>query len=238
VVNALLLAVMAGLPSGFGTTDLDGLAASVDDAQVLAPALDQRLVDLVAQGGFALAEDSLALLAPLAERVGLPGHRAALEDEAFRILEPGAHAALVDALPARARDTADLAHLGALLATLVPDAQVDARVKSLWSLQRKMRRKGIEAADVYDRLALRLVLPDEAACYGALEQLVDRYPTVPGELDDYIAHPKASGYQALHLAVRVPVDGRLVTAEVQIKTAAMHAAAEHGPAAHWRYKAV
>lgn len=238
MLNWLMLALVSGTPTGFGSTDLDLLADGLSmDAHLLLPALDQRLQDLVTRGGFELAADSMELLAPLAERIGLSAQRAALEDEAFRILEPDAHDTLVAQLPPLEADRADLARVHEDLESLVPNARIESRVKSLWSLQKKMRRKGQSVDAIYDRLALRVVLDDTNACYELLGQLLQRYDTVPDELDDYIASPKASGYQALHVAVDAPVDGRLVTVEVQIKTLAMHEAAEHGPAAHWRYKA-
>lgn len=238
MLNWLMLALVSGTPTGFGSTDLDRLADGLSmDAHLLLPALDQRLEDLVTRGGFELAADSMELLAPLVERIGLSSKRAALEDEAFRILEPEAHASLVEALPPVERDLADLERIHRTLVDLAPTAAVDSRLKSLWSLQKKIRRKGVAVDEVFDRLALRVVVPEAEDCYSLLGQLLQRYDAVPGELDDYISVPKPSGYQALHVALAVPVEGRSVVVEVQLKTHAMHESAEHGPAAHWRYKA-
>jgi GTP pyrophosphokinase len=113
-------------------------------------------------------------------------------------------------------------------------AEVDGRVKSLWSLRKKMRRKGVQAGDVVDRLALRARVDTVPDCYALQSSLLAEYPAVAGELDDYIATPKPNGYRSLHLALVFPDAPEPV--EVQIRTHDMHAAAEAGDAAHWRYK--
>lgn len=237
MVGWLMLSLTAGLPTGFGIGDLDRLVADVaGEAHLLVPALQRRVQDVTQGRRPALARDNLDLVAPLAERVGLASERAALEDASFRSLEPVAFAALSERLPDRAQDEEDLATLQDRLEGLFPEAQVAGRVKSLWSTQKKMRRKGIDVHEVHDRLAFRVLLPDEAACYDALERLVGEHEVLDGELDDYIAQPKGSGYRALHVALEFPMGERRVTAEVQLKTPAMHHEAEFGAAAHWRYK--
>jgi len=128
--------------------------------------------------------------------------------------------------------------------------RMQGRVKSLYSIRRKMQRKGVGVEGIFDALALRVVLsppargdsgadPAEeegvavAACYRVLEAVQSLWQSVPGEIDDYIANPKASGYQSLHTAVVGP-GGRPF--EVQIRTQSMHTFAELGAAAHWLYK--
>jgi GTP pyrophosphokinase len=110
---------------------------------------------------------------------------------------------------------------------------ISARVKSPESLADKARRKGMRPDEVLDRVGLRVQVDTVEDCYAVFDQLHSRYLPVPGSQDDYIAHPKANGYQSLHTAVRTPVG----VAEFQIRTPEMHAHAEHGGAAHASYKA-
>lgn len=112
-------------------------------------------------------------------------------------------------------------------------ADVQARVKTPKSVHQKMRRKGVGVEQIYDRLALRVIVEDEATCYEVRRLVESQHAVLLGERDDYIAAPKANGYQSLHTVVR-GVDG--TTAEVQIRTRAMHAHAEHGGASHAEYK--
>ena len=113
------------------------------------------------------------------------------------------------------------------------DAIITARVKSAHSTLQKMQRKNLAVDDVLDRLGLRLRVASVDECYTFLDRLHERYEPVAGSFDDYIASPKANGYQSLHTAVVVP--GLGVT-EFQLRTHAMHREAESGAAAHWRYK--
>jgi len=123
-----------------------------------------------------------------------------------------------------------------LVTALDLDAIVQTRVKSRDSLLAKAARKGLEEHEVLDRLGARVLLPEVADCYALRDALHDRFAVVPGSLDDYIAAPKANGYRSLHSALVVGGGGEVV--EVQLRTLAMHAHAEHGPAAHHAYKAV
>ncbi|MBN8510133.1 MAG: bifunctional (p)ppGpp synthetase/guanosine-3',5'-bis(diphosphate) 3'-pyrophosphohydrolase, partial [Burkholderiales bacterium] len=123
--------------------------------------------------------------------------------------------------------------LAAQLAAAGLKAEVQGRPKHLYSTWRKMQGKRLDVDRIYDLRALRVVVDDVAACYAALALVHERYVPVPGEFDDYIARPKANGYQSLHTVVR-GADG--VALEVQIRTRQMHERAEHGVAAHWAYK--
>ncbi len=159
-----------------------------------------------------------------------------VQDVGFRVIAPNAHAQLAGALPARAddRQTLNRARRSAerILTSLGIDGSISGRVKSLLSTHRKMERKGVGLDDIADRIALRIIVSDVDECYAVYEALHHRWMGVSGEQDDYIAQPKGNGYQSLHTAVWV--DGRKV--EFQVRTAAMHEAAESGAAAHWRYK--
>jgi GTP pyrophosphokinase len=112
-------------------------------------------------------------------------------------------------------------------------AQVQGRPKHLYSIWKKMQGKGLAFDHVFDLRALRVIVDDVAACYAALSAVHTRYHALAEEYDDYIARPKANGYQSLHTVVRAD-DGRPV--EVQIRSRTMHEHAEHGVAAHWAYK--
>jgi GTP pyrophosphokinase len=185
-----------------------------------------------------LADESQAVFAPLANRLGIWQIKWELEDLAFRFREPEAYKALAKALhetrvereqrieAARAALQADLYSLGLA-------AEVQGRPKHLYSIHKKMQGKALALDRVFDLRALRVIVASVADCYAALARLHEIYTPVPGEFDDYIAKPKANGYQSLHTVVLGP-DGRAM--EVQIRTREMHEHAEHGVAAHWAYK--
>jgi len=186
----------------------------------------------------ALALESQQVFAPLANRLGIWQVKWELEDLAFRFLQPERYKALARALDekrverehgveaAREQLEADLAAQGIR-------AEVQGRPKHLYSIDRKMQGKGLSLERVFDLRALRVIVPEVSDCYAVLSWLHERYTPVDGEFDDYIARPKANGYQSLHTVVR-GADGRAM--EVQIRTRAMHEHAEHGVAAHWAYK--
>ena len=113
------------------------------------------------------------------------------------------------------------------------DAEVSGRPKHIYSIWRKMQRKEVPFGELYDMRAVRVLVDDVAACYAALGVVHALWAPIPSEFDDYIARPKANDYRSLHTAVVGP-DGK--TLEVQIRTHDMHAQAELGVAAHWRYK--
>jgi GTP pyrophosphokinase len=185
-----------------------------------------------------LADESQAVFAPLANRLGIWQIKWELEDLAFRFREPETYKALAKALhetrvereqrveAARAALQADLYSLGLA-------AEVQGRPKHLYSIHKKMQGKDLALDRVFDLRALRVIVASIADCYAALARLHEIYTPVPGEFDDYIAKPKANGYQSLHTVVLGP-DGRAM--EVQIRTREMHEHAEHGVAAHWAYK--
>ena len=124
--------------------------------------------------------------------------------------------------------------------TLVTDAGIErgfhdiyGRAKSLFSVHRKMLKKGVDLGDVHDLRAVRVIVDNEDDCYAALEAIHAKFTPVAGKTKDYVRDAKVNGYQSLHTVVTA-ADGGFV--EVQIRTAEMHAAAESGMAAHWRYK--
>lgn len=119
-----------------------------------------------------------------------------------------------------------------LLATGV-NADISGRAKHIYSIWRKMQRKGLEFSQIYDVRAVRVLVPEVRDCYTALGIVHTLWQHIPKEFDDYIANPKENGYRSLHTAVIGP-EGKVL--EVQIRTHAMHEEAELGVCAHWRYK--
>ena len=186
----------------------------------------------------ALAEESLQVFAPLANRLGIWQVKWEIEDLAFRFTRPDEYkriARLLDekrvereqVVEAARRRLADALHAGGLR------AEVQGRPKHLYSIWKKMQGKGLAFADVLDVRALRVVVDDVPACYAALGRVQELWRTLPEAFDDYIARPKPNGYQSLH-SVALDEAGRPI--EIQIRTAAMHEHAESGVAAHWAYK--
>ena len=188
-----------------------------------------------------IARETMEIFAPLATRLGIWQIKWELEDLAFRYLDPERYqeiAARLDATRlARERYIEDVA---AGLRTQLDDARIGAevtgRAKHIYSIHQKARRYGREAKSfdqIYDLLALRILVKDVSACYAALGVVHATWRPLPGQFDDYIASPKASMYQSLHTTVIGPGARPL---EVQIRTYEMHRVAEYGVAAHWRYK--
>ncbi len=186
----------------------------------------------------AAAAQAFALYAPLANRLGLGRIKWELEDLALRYTEPAAYADIARRLEERRADReAYIARvvqtLGAALQEAGIPAQISGRPKHIYSIWRKMQRKNKRFEELFDVRAVRVLVDTVDQCYAALSVVHARWPFIPGEYDDYIAAPKANRYQSLHTAVIGP-EGK--TLEVQIRTHEMHAHAELGVAAHWRYK--
>jgi GTP pyrophosphokinase len=185
-----------------------------------------------------LARESMEVFASLANRLGIWQLKWELEDLAFRLLQPQDYHAVARLLDER-RSARELAlafarhQLEGVLRQAGVDAQVEGRAKHLYSIWKKMRGKNLAIDHVFDLRALRVIVQDVPACYAALSAVHARYRPRAEEFDDYIARPKANGYQSLHTVVEGD-DGKPV--EVQIRTQAMHERAEHGAAAHWAYK--
>ena len=186
----------------------------------------------------ALASESLQVFAPLANRLGIWQIKWEMEDLSFRFLEPATYkdiARLLDEKRVeRERYMVELRQrLQQALASQGIKASVEGRPKHIYSIVRKMRGKSLAFDRVFDIRALRVVVPSVADCYQVLSWVHEHFAPIAEEFDDYIAKPKANGYQSLHTVVR-DVDGGPI--EVQIRTQAMHEHAEHGVAAHWAYK--
>ena len=185
-----------------------------------------------------LARESQQVFAPLANRLGIWQIKWEIEDLSFRFLEPEEYRRVAKLLDERrvereAGIAAFRTQLVDMLAAAGIRADVQGRPKHIYSIWKKMRGKELAFDHVFDIRAVRVIVDDVAACYAVLGRVNERYRAVDGEFDDYIARPKANGYQSLHTVVKDDA-GRAF--EVQIRTREMHEHAEHGVAAHWAYK--
>ncbi len=186
----------------------------------------------------AIAHETLEVLAPLANRLGLGQLKWELEDLAFRFLEPDLYKSIARQLEERRVERESFVRgaaerLRAELAAQGLAAEVSGRPKHIHSIYNKMRSKGLGFSEVQDLRAFRVLVDDVKDCYAVLGIVHQIWPPVPREFDDYISRPKANGYQSLHTVVTAE-DGRPL--EVQIRTRDMHRHAEFGVASHWRYK--
>jgi GTP pyrophosphokinase len=185
-----------------------------------------------------MARESLQVFAPLANRLGIWQIKWEMEDLSFRFLEPKTYketARLLDEKRTLREDYVEQLReqLQTDLAKQGIKAEVQGRPKHIYSIVKKMRGKGLDFNQVLDIRALRVIVAEVDDCYGALSWVHAQFSPIPDEFDDYIAKPKANGYQSLHTVVR---DATGQAIEVQIRTQSMHDKAEHGVAAHWVYK--
>lgn len=218
--------------------------AMATDLRVVVIKLCDRLHNMRTLGPLApekrtrIAKQTMEIYAPLAHRLGIWQIKWELEDLAFKELEPDQFKELSEQLTAR-RQVRDryidqaMRTLGEELEKAGVRAEISGRAKHLWSIAQKMRRKTVTINEVYDLLAIRVVVDDVPACYAALGVVHSLWTPIPGQFDDYIAVPKPNLYQSLHTAVMGP-DGQPL--EIQVRTQEMHQLAEYGIAAHWRYK--
>ncbi len=186
----------------------------------------------------ALARESLQVFAPLANRLGIWQIKWELEDLSFRFLQPDTYRSIAKSLDEkRVERERHIEQVRQQLMQALHDAgleaQVQGRPKHLYSIYKKMQGKNLPIDRVFDIRALRVLVADVPACYAALSRVHELWQALPDEFSDYIARPKANGYQSLHTVVR---DDQGRSIEIQIRTQAMHDHAESGVAAHWAYK--
>ncbi len=216
----------------------------VSDVRVVLIKLADRLHNMRTMGYMPpdkqrrISRETLDIYAPLASVLGMYQLKLELEELSFRFLEPEAYQEMSDKFSAH-RDASE-AYIAAVMATLKDElikhgieSITKGRPKHLYSIWRKMNRKGVTFEQVYDRLGVRVIVTTEADCYSALGIVHSLWRPVPGEFDDYIASPKDNGYRSLHTAVYGPGGHPF---EVQIRTMEMDRISEVGIAAHWRYK--
>lgn len=201
----------------------------------------QRLRNLGREAGEVrhfIAQETLDIYAPIANRLGVHHLKWELEDLAFRFQEPEIYQniakLLVDSRVQREQCIQGFAsQLQEALSIEGFAAEVNGRPKHIYSIWRKMERKNLEIEELHDLLAVRVIVDSLPACYGVLGLVHSLWRYIPKEFDDYIANPKANGYQSLHTVI-VDAGGNRI--EVQIRTREMHDFAELGVAAHWSYK--
>ncbi|HQV56380.1 MAG TPA: bifunctional (p)ppGpp synthetase/guanosine-3',5'-bis(diphosphate) 3'-pyrophosphohydrolase [Ilumatobacteraceae bacterium] len=185
-----------------------------------------------------IAHETLDIYAPLAHRLGMQEMKQQLEDLAFAALYPKRYAELDHLVATRSpqRDVylaKAIAEIRGHLREANIQGEVTGRGKHLWSIYEKMVQKGRDFDEIFDLVALRIIVGSVKDCYAALGSVHGQYKPVLGRFKDYIAMPKFNLYQSLHTTVIGPA-GKVV--EVQIRTADMHQRAEWGVAAHWAYK--
>jgi GTP pyrophosphokinase len=221
------------------------LVAMSEDIRVLLVKLADRLHNMQTLHFIAapekrrrIARETMDIYAPLAERIGMHGFKDQLEDLAFAELNKDGRdsvLARLDFLRGQGQDLSEriIGELRQRLAEEGVTAAVSGRMKTPYSVWRKMQRKNITFEQLSDIMAFRVVVGSLGDCYHALGLLHSRYPVVPGRFKDYISTPKPNGYRSLHTTIIGPERHRI---EVQIRTHEMHEVAEYGVAAHWKYK--
>ena len=221
------------------------LLAMVDDIRVILVKLADRLHNmrtlhhLPDERRIKIAQETLDIYAPIANRLGMSKVKNELEELSFKYLEPKAYEALrakVEAKRKAAEAVIDelTKTISAKLQTAqIPVIKLDGRIKRLYSIHLKLKRQKIDLERVYDFVALRVITQSVRDCYAALGIIHQTWAPVPGRIKDFIAMPRPNGYQSLHTSV---ISDHGFPLEVQIRTEEMHRRAEEGIAAHWKYK--
>jgi GTP pyrophosphokinase len=220
------------------------ILASAKDVRVILVKLADRLHNMMTLDAMSpearrrIAQETLEIYAPLANRLGMARVKGELEDLAFYHLYPLQFASLkvkLDEKVKLGRGTMEKLRekLQASLAEAEIEAEISYRVKRFHSIYQKLRRQEIEISELYDYLAFRIITTNVRDTYGSLGVVHQNWRPIPGRFKDYIAMPKPNLYQSLHTTVLGPAGQPF---EVQIRTREMDLIAEEGIAAHWRYK--
>lgn len=220
------------------------ILAMTKDIRVIIVKLSDRLHNMRTLGSMRLekrrriAQETLEIYAPIANRIGLNNAFRELQDLAFQNLYPNRYNTLQKAMNAFRRNRRDVVGkvLNAFSQQLVSaniEAQIKGREKNLYSIYQKMRSKNLRFDEVMDIYGFRVIVDNVLACYTTLGALHSLYQPKPGKIKDYIAIPKSNGYQSLHTTLTGPYG---LPIEVQIRTRDMDAVAEGGVASHWAYK--
>ncbi|AQA18479.1 GTP diphosphokinase [Halioglobus japonicus] len=219
------------------------LIALVDDVRVALIKLAERTCAIRAvkndeERRELVAREVFDVYAPLAHRLGIGHLKWELEDLSFRYIYTDAYRKIARLLDGKRLERDQfIVEVKELLSRVLGGAglefEIEGRAKHIYSIWRKMQRKGIGFSQVYDIRAVRILVPEVKDCYATLGLVHGLWRNIPNEFDDYIANPKENGYRSLHTAVIGP-EGKIL--EVQIRTHQMHEEAELGVCAHWRYK--
>ncbi len=221
------------------------LLAMAQDVRVILIKLADRLHNMRTLDAMApthrerIARETLDIYAPIANRLGLNALYLELQELSFKHLHPARYRVLAKAIKAARGNRREV--MNRILESIrdgMKDADIAATVtgreKTIYSVYKKMREKRYTFSQVFDIYGVRVLVKDATACYAALGVLHNLYKPIPGKFKDYIAIPKANGYQSLHTTLFGPFGTPL---EAQIRTQDMHRIAESGVAAHWLYKA-
>ncbi|MCU7938634.1 MAG: HD domain-containing protein [gamma proteobacterium symbiont of Bathyaustriella thionipta] len=220
------------------------LLATVDDVRAVLIKLAfriQRLRTLNNESKMiqqCITQETMDIYAPLANRLGVSNLKWEMEDLAFRYIDTQSYKDLAKSMADKRSDREIyieqfVHHLENILAQDSITAQMYGRPKHLYSIWKKMQKKNIQWHELADLLAVRIIATDLPQCYLILGIIHNQWQHLPHEFDDYIANPKDNAYQSIHTAIIGP-DNQVI--EIQIRTQEMHDFAEHGVAAHWRYK--
>ena len=184
------------------------------------------------------AKETIEVYAPLANRLGINSIKGELEDLCLRYLDPESYYDLVDRVSMRRQERMEaIDHIIDKLRKALDDANIKAditgRPKHFYSIYKKMKKKGLSFEQIYDLIAVRVLVNTKEDCYAVLGIVHSLWKPMPGRFKDYIARPKANGYQSLHSTL---LGDQGMPFEVQIRTHEMHRVAEYGVAAHYKYK--
>ncbi len=184
-----------------------------------------------------IAQETIEIYAPLANRLGISSIKWELEDLCLRYLEPEFYYELVESVKQKRRERqsfidTSVAQIREKLEEAGIKAEITGRAKHFYSIYRKMKRGHKDISEIYDLSAVRVLVDSVKDCYGVLGVIHAMWKPMPGRFKDYIAMPKSNGYQSLHTTVMT----RGYPLEIQIRTFAMHQISEYGVAAHWKYK--
>lgn len=185
-----------------------------------------------------IARETMDIYAPIANRLGISWIKSELEDLSFRYQDPQVYYDLASKVTKKKKERETFVQevrdiIAAKLGEHEIKGDVSGRSKHLYSIYRKMENRNVDIDQIYDLIAIRILVDDIRECYEVLGIIHSTWKPVPGRFKDYIAMPKGNMYQSLHTTVIGPFGERM---EVQIRTSEMHRVAEAGIAAHWKYK--
>lgn len=220
------------------------IIAMAQDIRVIMIKLADRLHNMRTLNALApgkrvtVAQETMDIYAPIANRLGIGWIKTELEEIAFSFLMPEAYKELQEKLATRKEEREKYIHemkdsIEKKLAEYDLKAEITGRPKHLYSIYKKMVSQGTSFEHIYDILAFRIIIDNIKDCYEVLGIIHSTWKPIPGRFKDYIAIPKANMYQSLHTSVIGPSRERM---EIQIRTREMHKIAEEGIAAHWKYK--